>query len=228
MTQPPPVGPDGPQNFQGPQNFPGQQPPRQPQQPGGVSGPPPQWAQGGPAAPQNQYRQGPGPGQWGPQGPQQVPAAPIGFAGLADDKRKIWIGALVAAVLVLLGSFMPWASVSVFGQRMSVAGTEGDGIITLVLSLVAAGALVAAVFASGSFVRHLHWVALGAGALIAIIPLITMSNLGSISRETGGIGSASLGFGAVLVLLAGIALAVLSFLFGRRSSPSRENGRPVG
>jgi len=52
--------------------------------------------------------------------------------------------AMIGAVLIAVGSVLPWATASnVFGASVSISGTEGDGIITLVLGiLVAVGALV--------------------------------------------------------------------------------------
>lgn len=183
--------------------------------PSGQYGQPPQGQFGGPGPYGQPGQFGQPQGQWGP-GQQPQAAEVTGLAGLQGSRRTIWIGALVAAGLGFIGSFLPWVTVAVFGQRVTVAGIEGDGRITLALSLAAAGALIAAVFMGGDSRKTLPWVALAQGVIITIIPLVTMVGVGGVSSEMGGFGTASLGFGAILVLLAGIALAVLSFLFAKR------------
>lgn len=47
----------------------------------------------------------------------------------------------VGALAVVIGSFLPWATVRVFGTSVSKVGTEGDGKITLILGIAAMVAL---------------------------------------------------------------------------------------
>lgn len=49
----------------------------------------------------------------------------------------------VAAILVIIGSVMPWASVTTPFGTVSAAGTEGDGKLTLIAGLLLLGGAVA-------------------------------------------------------------------------------------
>jgi hypothetical protein len=42
----------------------------------------------------------------------------------------------IAAALTVIAAFMAWASVSIFGLSLSIAGTKGDGKITLVVGIL--------------------------------------------------------------------------------------------
>src|ERR1700712_4977747 len=68
--------------------------------------------------------------------PPIAPVAPAYPAG--------WIG-VGGAVLALVGSLLPWATITLLGRSLSIAGTHGDGKITLVVALAVAGLLFAAV-----------------------------------------------------------------------------------
>jgi hypothetical protein len=46
-----------------------------------------------------------------------------------------WVQGLIAALLIALGSFLPWAS----SGLLSLPGTSGDGVITLVLGVIMGG-----------------------------------------------------------------------------------------
>jgi hypothetical protein len=46
--------------------------------------------------------------------------------------------ALLSCLAAIIGSFLPWLSGTTIFGTMNVAGTDGDGVITLVLGLLAA------------------------------------------------------------------------------------------
>lgn len=48
----------------------------------------------------------------------------------------------VGAVGVIIGAFLPWISVSLLGFSESVSGLDADGVITLVVAIVVAAAVV--------------------------------------------------------------------------------------
>lgn len=73
--------------------------------------------------------------------------------------------------LTTLGAFLPWATV--FGA--SVLGIEGDGIITLVLGLVAAG-----VVWRKPWTRTVQLATAGIGALILLIGVMALTNVAAI------------------------------------------------
>jgi hypothetical protein len=56
----------------------------------------------------------------------------------ASVNRTGPIVALIGGALVLVGSFLPWATVASGFGSASLSGTEGDGKITLVVGLLAA------------------------------------------------------------------------------------------
>lgn len=56
---------------------------------------------------------------------------------LDTEQLAPW-GAVVAGLLIMLGSVLPWATAHTFFGSLSVAGTDGDGKITLGLGLVIA------------------------------------------------------------------------------------------
>jgi hypothetical protein len=70
----------------------------------------------------------------------------------------------VGGGLVLIGSFMPWASItSIFGT-LNIAGTQGDGKITLIFGLII---VVLAVLELTGTAGDIRWVTLIFGFLAA-------------------------------------------------------------
>lgn len=47
----------------------------------------------------------------------------------------------VGALATVIGSFLPWATVEIFGASISRPGTDGDGKLTLILGIAAIAAL---------------------------------------------------------------------------------------
>ena len=125
---------------------------------------------------------------------------------------KQWNGAertaLIAAGLGIVGSlFMPWATV----LGASLYGFEGDGIITAILFAVAL--LPNA--------RWGWWLVLVAGALASFIAFNTMANLSAVGL--GGVG-----VGLMVVLAAGVVLAVASVVAWRTTRGAMEGRRDAG
>ncbi len=128
-----------------------------------------------------------------------------------------------AALVCLLGYFLPWVVADVILVKLSingwqstfgltVMGTYIGGNFLLILILLApfaAGYLVVRAFLKGGAIdRNLDAFGLmGLGVVVVLLLVTVSSKLGS------GISPfASLGFGWVLCLLAGIAMAVGGFL----------------
>ena len=115
---------------------------------------------------------------------------------------------LVGGGLLLLGSFMPWASIASGFGSIGVAGTEGDGKITLFLGL---GIVVFGVVSltSGRRLAVLQvLVSLAAG----VVAGIDMGNMSSkIAAVNTGFVHASVGTGLYLVLAGAIVAAVGGF-----------------
>lgn len=112
------------------------------------------------------------------------------------------IGGIAAALFVVIGSFLPWATVDTWIGTFSATGTDGDGVITLLLGL-AAGALIAL------WKRPLVIIAAVAAGLAALVALVDLVDLG---RAIGDSGFADVtpGIGLILTLLAAMAAAALA------------------
>jgi len=116
---------------------------------------------------------------------------------------------LVGALLALIGSFLPWATVSVegFGSE-SASGMDGDGVITLIVALAAAAI---AVFMKGR--GRMIGIIVAAGIII----LVSIIDIADVNRAAGEIGDipgvdTSVGFGLWLVLVGGVVALVGAFV----------------
>jgi len=125
----------------------------------------------------------------------------------------------------MLATFLPWVHVPIVG---SVAGSSGDGWITLLLFLPAA----ILCFIDDKLQPLAGAKRLGAaipGGLAALIALLKISdfksamNSGLQDNPFAEVFSASvqIGIGLYLVVLAGVALPILAFVLGPRSTTTR-------
>jgi hypothetical protein len=126
-------------------------------------------------------------------------AAPATAAGSAWRWTPGVVCVLAGSVAAVIGSFLPWANAGPF----SVAGTDGDGALTLVLG-AAAGALGGAAngtkkigFAIGSLVT---------AALVVVIAAIDIGDVASLADNA--LIEVEVGGGLVLTLLGGGAAMV--------------------
>ena len=115
-----------------------------------------------------------------------------------EKKRKF---ILIIAVVGMIGTFLPWASIAGF---VTVSGTEGDGWITF--ALFAIGGAIA--FFSGQKTEALKkkimtavWVPAAIAAIIALINVFKLSH------------GFSAGFGIWLVIIAGLAQVFVTLFF---------------
>lgn len=184
---------------------------------------PPQEAPGYGGGPQPHHGYGSQPGHQGsaPYGQGYGPQGSFPGQPGTSTKRQLWASlpqqgkiwlyvALGGAAAMLLGSLGAWVNVRTGYGTISVNGTEGDGVLTLLLSLAAAGVLLAMTFATlDSKVRTiLAWVAVGCAALSLIILLVFFGNMGD-AADLGGIDPSvglSVGWGVIFLLLGTLAL----------------------
>ncbi|KGM15210.1 hypothetical protein N867_10825, partial [Actinotalea fermentans ATCC 43279 = JCM 9966 = DSM 3133] len=115
------------------------------------------------------------------------------------------IGGIVAALFVLIGSFLPWATIDMWLGSYSANGTEGDGVITLLLG-VAAGVLM------GLWKRPLVIIAAVASGLAALVAVANLIDVGRSMGDLDGLADVSPGLGLILTLLAALAGVVLAVL----------------
>jgi hypothetical protein len=164
---------------------------------------------------QPQYQPGQYPqGLYGPPPSQpygQPPGAygyPVAAAPRVSEPVVGWL-LLGAAVLVVIGASMPWATV----LTISVAGTVGGGKATMFFGVVLGvfGLLI-------GLKQGRLWVSITACVLAALVVLIALGNVGNISdvaRQNGDTflgNSVSVGSGLWLTLVAGLAAVALSIV----------------
>jgi hypothetical protein len=114
--------------------------------------------------------------RWGNDAPPDFPSPPpqflqpSGYTDTASRNDPLGFVAVAGGVLMVLGSFLPWATVDGVLGNQSVSGMEGDGVITVVLGLVAAALGVVAVIRGGGIGKGIGilLVAALAGLILAI------------------------------------------------------------
>jgi len=121
--------------------------------------------------------------------------------------------ALFAGAFTALGSIGPWATILGF----STAGTEGDGIITLVLAIVAVASTLVVMSTIPTPRYGTHWVALVASALALVVAVYDVLDVSSTSGQLAGeTVHASPGWGLWLTLVAAFVLTCATTLINRR------------
>ena len=112
------------------------------------------------------------------------------------------IVAWAASTMVVIAAFLPWAT----ALGVGVAGIEGDGVITLVLGVMAAAAI-----AAGAFWKR--WAAIPAAVIGVAVAGIGVYDWVQIETEetfnvVGLRGVVSVGVGLYLTAIAGVVLAL--------------------
>lgn len=144
--------------------------------------------------------------------PVHRPAPSIGHLAMP-------IAGVIGALLVAIGSIMPWASVTTAFGGMTVAGTDGDGKITL-----AAGAVLAAGAALAGWRRNL-WLRiaqLNAGVavlVLAIYELIHVSN--GVSEASSEYALGSTGSGLYVLVIGALVTTAAAGVHVMQNLPAR-------
>ena len=117
-----------------------------------------------------------------------------GFSYEQRDKQKkiVQLLVIIASVVVIVSCFMPFYTVSLLGFSKSVRYIDGDGVISIILAIVAI---------------ILVWVKLYKITLIpaAINLIMLLYDISSVSSASEGLGS--LAVGGVIAILGSIAVA---------------------
>jgi hypothetical protein len=120
-----------------------------------------------------------------------------------------------AAILAVIGSFLPWAEA--LGGLVKANGTDGDGVITLVVALIGGGLGLGVGFAQKQSTAV--WTGIGAflcGVIIGAVAAYDLNNLNNVieevERESEWDMGLSAGSGLYLTLVAGIVMALASVL----------------
>lgn len=162
-----------------------------------------------------------------------VRAQPALGSAVARQQPVALIVAAICLFLMFFCSFMPWGRVAV----ITFNGTDGDGIITAVLSLAAAGALLAAWRGTANR-SALAWLSAGltfAGGALYLFDAARLAKGASDLTESGdnvfGI-SVTLGFGLFLGVAAGVVgafyVAIVAWRMRRHGSFHPYVGEPSG
>ena len=130
---------------------------------------------------------------------------------------------VVGAVLVVIGSIGPWATIADSG----VGGLDGDGWITLVLALLAGG-FAAAVFAPAPVARIMRWLVLPWTLIALLVTVIDIVDISSTSSEfsnqfSDDVFTLSVGWGLWLVLAGSIItlVAAVALMIAPMPTPPR-------
>lgn len=144
-----------------------------------------------------------------------------------SNKSVLWLVCAAGAALIsFIGSFMTWGKVTVpFYGTVTVSGTDGDGILTMFLSLIVIGGIAAYLFVEQ--LAQKWWRGIPVIAIGAILLLISIIDWASIGSKAGDfdedVVNVSVGAGLILILLASIAIiafGVLALLNDRKNNPS--------
>lgn len=117
-------------------------------------------------------------------------------------KKAIAINAAGIA-LVVIGAFMPWVTVDTFLGQTSLSGTDGDGVITFTLGVVAAFLLLWTHFRP-SLIRGVIIAVIG--GLVVLIMMQKITDIGALIADANLADQASIGIGIYVSLLGGIAM----------------------
>jgi hypothetical protein len=128
---------------------------------------------------------------------------------------------VAGAATVVVGSFLPWAKVNLGALSVSINGTEGDGVLTLIL-----GALFGA-FGIVALKRQRHTLAvvmglIGSGLALAI-GIYDIADINNVADDLEGGGEflrVSTGFGLYLVIAGAVAGVAGSLIKRSESSGS--------
>lgn len=136
-----------------------------------------------------------------PGGAHTTPPASTAVA----NYRPGLIAALVASVGVIIGSIGPWMTFMAFSKN----GVEGDGVITLILGVVAAVSLFALLTRGGKAGLLHRWVGTGVGVMCLVIAIVDIMDVTSrtaelLGREVGP----QVGWGLWMVVLSAAALCL--------------------
>ena len=111
-----------------------------------------------------------------------------------ENKTKLMI--IVGAIAMFIGCFMPFAKVSIFGASASVPYTDGDGVIVIILAIIAA-------LLAGFNLQKFSLIP----TIIALV--VTLYYFAHISENSEGLGSPAIGaylviIGAIIAIAGGI------------------------
>jgi hypothetical protein len=137
--------------------------------------------------------------------PPPIPATTPAAVALVSGWRPGTIILLLGAIAVGVGSVAPWATASAGAFSRSVNGTDGDGVITIVLAVVM---LLIAVFTAGPTPRRGLLVLAGLCAVgaagIGIYDAVNVNDAAQRAEDLSSLVDASVGWGLYAVIAGGV------------------------
>jgi hypothetical protein len=128
---------------------------------------------------------------------------------------RAWLLGVGGAVTVL-GSLLPWVTVSVFGQSISKNGIDADGRITIALGFALLALIVVHVRRRRDSVVLTRVLALADAALVGGIFAIDYADVSNkadgLAAQTQGFAHASAGVGLWMVLVGAVLAAIGAFV----------------
>lgn len=129
----------------------------------------------------------------------------MNFQTLNTQRKLI----LIAAAIGVISIFLPWITVSIFGQSNSANGFRDTGIVVF-LAFVAAGVVSVMGDQTSKLDKKMWIIALGAGAVALVFTLISF---GTFSGGGGwGLVEAGYGFGIWIALIASIGILAFAWM----------------
>ena len=125
------------------------------------------------------------------------------------EKNRLFI--IISAAVVILSSFLPWASLNAgaFGSY-SWNGLRGDGWFVIIFAVVAI-VLACLNDVKSSLPKGFAIGVIVSGALSTVVTLIDVFSVNKYAADFNGYG-VSIGFGLILALIASIAIVVTGLL----------------
>ena len=107
----------------------------------------------------------------------------------------------IAAIVGLIGIFLPWASISAFGISVTARGTDGNGWICLIMFIAILGVVCYNIYKKFEWTKLCVTIAAGIAFLIAIINLFDVTGSGL-----------PVGIGLILTVLASLACGIMPWI----------------
>ncbi len=119
--------------------------------------------------------------------------------------NKQRLGILILALIGMLTTFMPWATVSFLGMQRTIKGTDGDGWITIVLFLV----VLILTLVLGKIKASIK----GAALLGVIIPSVICFIIGAINIfSINGNSFGNVKYGLYVLTIVPLFIIIISFI----------------
>ncbi|MEX2274343.1 MAG: hypothetical protein WEA10_02095 [Actinomycetota bacterium] len=126
---------------------------------------------------------------------------------------------IVGAVVMAIGSVLPWATISIQAAERSIGGLDGDGVITVICAVLVA--LAALVWLTGrGWGRVLGFILAIVAGGVAVYDLVNITDTASdLSVVLEGFAEVSAGIGIWLVVAGAVIAIIGGFLPGTKGAP---------